>query len=136
MSAGDRCRLIVGPRTTSTCLNTWRLPRRSRWTTRHLSGAVLAEAINFPTCAALSGDGEFLVAGTAGGEVWLWQVADRAPVLAVKAHGGPVYGVSLSGDGRLLATGGEDGTVRVWEAPAGRLLVTLRGHVGGVRSLG
>src|SRR5438128_129296 len=28
------------------------------------------------------------------------------------------------------------GTVRVWEAPAGRLLVTLRGHVGGVRSLG
>src|SRR5713226_9224109 len=30
----------------------------------HLSEAVLAEAFNFPSCVALSGDGAYLVAGT------------------------------------------------------------------------
>jgi hypothetical protein len=51
----------------------------------HLSEAVLAEAFNFPTCVALSGDGASLVAGTAAGEVWLWRVADRTPLLALGA---------------------------------------------------
>jgi len=70
----------------------------------HLSEAVLAEAFNFPSCLALSGDGTSLAAGTSAGEVWLWGVPDRTPVLAVKGHTSPVYSVALSGDGRLLAS--------------------------------
>ena len=98
----------------------------------HLSEAVLAEAFNFPICVALSGDGALLAAGTSAGEVWLWRVADRTPLLALEGHTGVVWGVALNADGRLLASGSGDGTVRLWEAPSGRLLATLEGHTGGV----
>ncbi len=101
----------------------------------HLSEAVLAEAFNFPLSVALSGDGAFLVAGTSAGEVWLWRVVDRTPVLAVHGHTGQVYGVALSTDERLLASGGLDGMVRLWETPTGRPLATLEGHTGAVWSV-
>jgi WD40 repeat protein len=54
-------------------------------------------------------DGAYLVAGTSAGDVWLWRVADRTPLLAVQGHTSPVYGVALSGDGLPLASGSEDG---------------------------
>src|SRR6266849_928796 len=101
----------------------------------HLSEAVLAEAFTFPICVALSGDGAFLVTGTSAGEVWLWRVADRTPLMVIQMCSGPVYAVALSADGRLLAGGSEDGTVRLWETPGGRLLATLQGHTGAVRGL-
>jgi WD40 repeat protein len=101
----------------------------------HLSETVLAEAFNYPISVALSSDGASLVAGTAAGEVWLWRVADRTPLLALQAHAGPVHSVALSADGRLLASGNEDGAVRLWEAPSGRLLDTLQAHTGGVRGV-
>ena len=98
----------------------------------HLSEAVLADAFNFPICVALSGDGASLLTGTATGEVWLWRLADRTPLLAVQGHAGPVHGVALSADGQLVATAGEDGVVRLWEVSSARLLATLQGHTGGV----
>ncbi len=105
----------------------------------HLEAAVLAEAFNFPTSIALSADGVFLAAGTSTGEVWLWRVADRMPLLAVPGHSGEVVAMALSGDGELLASGGSDGTVKLWAAqqcrnatPSGRPLATLQGHAGGV----
>jgi WD40 repeat protein/transcriptional regulator with XRE-family HTH domain len=97
-----------------------------------LSQAVLAEAFNYAISVALSGDGAWLLAGTSAGEVWLWRVADRTPLLALPGHSGPLYSVALSADGRLIAGGSEDGTVRLWEAPSGRLLATLQGHTSGV----
>jgi WD40 repeat protein len=81
---------------------------------------------------ALSADGASLVAGTVTGEIWLWRVADRTPLLTVEAHTGPVYCLSVSADGRLVASGGQDGAVQVREAPDGRLLARLLGHTGGV----
>src|SRR5262249_25453936 len=55
----------------------------------YLSEVVLADAFNFPICVSLSDDGTFLATGTAAGEMWLWQVADRTPLLAVQAHTAP-----------------------------------------------
>src|SRR5207237_7632634 len=81
----------------------------------NLSDAVLAEAFNFPFCVALSGDGVFLVAGTSEGEVWIWRVVDRTPLVAVHGHTGAVYGLALSADGRLLASGGEGRRVTLWD---------------------
>src|SRR5712691_219242 len=101
----------------------------------HLSEAVLAEAFNFPICVALSDDGAFMVAGTAAGEVWLWRVADRTPVLAAQRHAGPVHCVALSRDGRVLASGGEDGTVQLWDAATGQQSATLHGHTSVIRSV-
>jgi hypothetical protein len=101
----------------------------------HLSQVVLTEAFTFPLSVALSGDGAFLAAGTSAGEVWLWRVADRTPLLGLQGHTGPVYGVALSADGRLLASCSWDGTVRLWETEGGRLLASLEGHTGEVRSV-
>jgi WD40 repeat protein/transcriptional regulator with XRE-family HTH domain len=98
----------------------------------HLSDAVLAEAFNFATAMALSGDGSSLAVGTNAGEVWLWRVADRTPLLAIKGQTGIAFGVGLSADGRLLAASTEVDLVRLWEAPSGRLLNTLHAQAGGV----
>ena len=55
----------------------------------HLVEAVLAEPFDHAVCSALSADGKYLAAGMLNGEVRLWRVADRTPVLAVAAHPGP-----------------------------------------------
>ncbi len=99
----------------------------------HLAEAALAEPFAFPDSVALSADGGLLAAGTSTGEVRLWRVADRMPLLALPGHRGMVCSVALSADGGLLASASQDGTdPRLWEAPSGRLLATLQGHSGAV----
>jgi hypothetical protein len=93
----------------------------------HLVESVLAEAFDYPIPVALSADGAYLAAGTSGGEVRLWRVADRAPILSVPGHSGGVWAVALSPDGWLLASGGLDGAVGLWEVSSGAALRTLRG---------
>jgi WD40 repeat protein/transcriptional regulator with XRE-family HTH domain len=100
-----------------------------------LADTVLAEAFNFPTSVALSADGARLVAGTSDGEIWLWQLPDRRPLLAVRAEGGPIWALAMSTEGDSLVSGGADGKVRLWEASSGRPLVTLEGHIGEVRGV-
>src|SRR6478672_7841230 len=100
-----------------------------------LHQAVLVEAFNYPASVALSADGAYLAAGTTTGELCLWRVADRTPLLSVQGHTSAVWGVALSADGRLLASGSFDGMVRLWETASGRLLATLEGHTGAVRGV-
>jgi WD40 repeat protein/transcriptional regulator with XRE-family HTH domain len=101
----------------------------------HLVDVVLAEAFPPPFRVALSGDGRLIAVGTSTGEVWLFRVADRAPLLAIHAHTGSVWGVSLSTDGRLLATGSDDGMVRLWATGTGRALRAMEGHTNAVRGV-
>ena len=49
------------------------------------------------------------------GTVKLWNVAESRVLSTIKAHSGPVWGMSISHDGKLLATGSDDGKVRVFE---------------------
>jgi WD40 repeat protein len=101
----------------------------------HLVDVVLAEAFPPPFRVALSGDGTLMAVGTSTGEVWLFRVADRAPLLAMHAHTGSVWGVSLSTDGRLLATGSDDKMVRVWATDTGRAVCAMEGHTNAVRGV-
>jgi WD40 repeat protein len=125
-----------------------------------LSESLLPEAFDFLFSVALSVDGAFLAAGTTQGELRLWRVADRTPLLAVQGHTSAIYGLALSANGRLLASGASDGTVRLWEAPfavgadessparpacsrhstaappsGGRLLATLQAHTCAIYGL-
>jgi WD40 repeat protein len=105
-----------------------------------LAGADLVEspvtdAFNFTRSLAISPDGTYLAAGTANGEVRLWRVADRTPLLAVQAHASMVFGLAISPDGHLLASGGADGRIRVWGVGDGRDMGTLVGHAGMVYGL-
>jgi WD40 repeat protein/transcriptional regulator with XRE-family HTH domain len=98
----------------------------------HLAQSVLAEDFYNVFSVAFSADGSFLAAGTIDGEVRLWRVADRTPILSAHGHSGLIFGLALSGDGHLVASGGPDGTVKLWEAPSGQLLATLHGHTSQV----
>jgi WD40 repeat protein len=105
-----------------------------------LVGAELVEspatdAFNFTRSLALSQDGTYVAAGTANGEVRLWRVVDRTPLLAVQAHTSMVFGLAISADGGLLASGGADGLIRLWRIADGALAGTLVGHAGMVYGL-
>jgi WD40 repeat protein/transcriptional regulator with XRE-family HTH domain len=98
----------------------------------HLAEAILADVFSLPLSVALSGDGEFLAAGTSTGEVWLWRVGDRTLLARFAGHTGSVRSVALSADGQLLVSGSEDGTLRLWETSTRRVLAILDGHTGQV----
>jgi WD40 repeat protein len=66
-------------------------------------------------CLAISPDGQFLVAGAAEPNVYIWKPADPEPVATLPGHGDGATGVSFSPDGKLLATGGTDRQLRIWE---------------------
>src|SRR5438445_729653 len=135
LSRGDLCRLDLARLVLRQAYRAGVEAQDASLAGAYLSEAVLAEAFNFPLSVALSGDAASLVAGTAAGEVWLWRVADRTPLLAVQGHTGPVHGVAVSADGRLLASVSDDGTIRLWEANSGRPLATLQGHTGPVHGV-
>ena len=98
----------------------------------HLAEGVLADAFSLPVSLALSADGALLAAGTSGGEVWLWRVADRSLLLALRGEPGAVEGLALTADGRVVASGDAGGTVRLFDTSTGQLLAALQGHRSGV----
>jgi eukaryotic-like serine/threonine-protein kinase len=58
--------------------------------------------------------GEFLVVGTYGGGIVLWNTITFEEVRRWSAHRGAIRGISFSPDGRLMATSGEDQVIRLW----------------------
>jgi WD40 repeat protein/transcriptional regulator with XRE-family HTH domain len=100
-----------------------------------LSESVLANAFDYGVCVALNGNGSFLAAGTASGEVQVWQVAGRIPILSIQAHTGGIYGIAISSDGKLLASGSVDTTLKVWDVESGKLQATMKGHTGTIHSV-
>ena len=79
-----------------------------------LSETMLGEAFGAVSSIAVSADGRYVAAGTASGDLRVWRLVDRVPLLAVHGHNGGIWGVALSADGRLLASGSLDGTVKLW----------------------
>ncbi len=67
--------------------------------------------------------GGILAAGSASGEVELWEVetGDRIGTLR---HGTAVYGLAFSPDGTVLASGSDDQVIRVWEVATRRQVAT------------
>jgi predicted ATPase/WD40 repeat protein/transcriptional regulator with XRE-family HTH domain len=101
----------------------------ARLTGSRLVQSVLAEAFDQIVSVALSADGALLAGGASNGEVCLWRVADRTPIMALPGHAGITYAVALSADGRRLASGGGDGLVKLWDAGSGACLATMAGHI-------
>jgi WD40 repeat protein len=84
---------------------------------------------------AFSPNGDLLAAGTAGGEIHIWQTQSNIQLRVFKGHKNWIRCVTFSPNGKLLASGGGDHTVRIWDITTGQCIKTLIGHKNWVREV-
>jgi len=90
-----------------------------------LDTALFAQQFGAAMCASLSADGSFLVVGTISGEVRVWRLSDRTPLMLVHQPTGAAWDVAISSDGaRVVSCGGDSGVL--WSPWDGRDPIVLR----------
>jgi WD40 repeat protein len=69
------------------------------------------------TATAITHDGGFAVAGSAGGQLRIYDLRSpkNAPAFITDAHSRSISTVSISDDGQLVASAAEDGSLRFWK---------------------
>jgi WD40 repeat protein/transcriptional regulator with XRE-family HTH domain len=100
-----------------------------------LAKSVFTDSFSSIFAIALSPNGERLAAGTASGEVRLWDTASTRPIHTLRGHTEWVRSVAFSPDGNMIASGSEDMTIRLWDANTGKCLRTLKEHESRVYSV-
>jgi len=101
----------------------------------NLTKCIFTDTFGSVPAVAVSPNGEFLVAGTANGEIRVWQMSDGTPLLTCHGHSDWVRAITFSPVGTLLVSSSDDHTVRIWEASTGRCLNILQGHTNRVRAV-
>jgi WD40 repeat protein len=91
--------------------------------------SVFTDTFGSVNSVAFSPNGELVAAGTANGEVRLWQVSSGKPLLTCDAHSNWVYSIAFSPDGNILACGSDNQTLHLWDVNSGQVLKTFQGHV-------
>jgi WD40 repeat protein len=86
------------------------------------------------TVAYASG-GEFIVSGSANGEIAVWEVSPSDKCLRqFGGHGGAVLSIRVFGD--KIFSSSEDRTIRIWELSTGHALMSiLNGHAAPINSI-
>lgn len=72
-----------------------------------------------PTCAALSGDGRWLVVGCEDGKVRVLSVSSGDEVAVCAGHTDAVTFVGITPDQERIVSGAKDGTTRTWKLTGG-----------------
>ena len=69
------------------------------------------------TATAITHDGGFAVAGSAGGQLRIYDLRSpkNAPAFITDAHSRSISTVSISNDGQLVVSAAEDGSLRFWK---------------------
>jgi WD40 repeat protein/transcriptional regulator with XRE-family HTH domain len=98
-----------------------------------LEKSVFTDTFGTILSVAFSPNGKLLAAGTATGEVRIWEVASRIPYMMWQAHKDWIRCVAFNLDGKILASSSSDHTVKLWEVSTGKLIATLEGHTARVR---
>ncbi len=111
--------------------------QRANFVETEFSGAMFTETFGRILSLAFSPDGTHLAAGTATGEVRIWQAKTGQPVLTCRGHSNWVQSIAFSPDGRLLASGSTDRTIRLWDAAGNseHCLQILSGHSKSIRAI-
>jgi WD40 repeat protein len=76
----------------------------------------------------LSGDGKWLVTGSADKTARLWELATGKQVRVFAGHASGIESLALSADGKWLVTGSWDKTARLWELAGAKEIRVFRGH--------
>ncbi|HEY7315875.1 MAG TPA: protein kinase [Gemmataceae bacterium] len=91
------------------------------------------DGVRAPVSAfAFRGDGAALAAGSSGGLLKLWSLADGKELRSWTAHSSAVQAVAFSPDDRLLATASDDRRVVLWDPATGKKVRELSRHDGPV----
>jgi WD40 repeat protein len=69
---------------------------------------------------AISADGKYLAAGDHKGRLYVWSLADKKQILAIRAHDSRLTVMAFSPDSDKLATTSYSGEVRIWNIPDGQ----------------
>jgi eukaryotic-like serine/threonine-protein kinase len=77
---------------------------------------------------AWSRDSRFLAAGTANGQVTVWQAEDGKKVSSTQMHASAINALDWSPDGCRLASGSRDRTVKVWDPATGAELIAFSAY--------
>ncbi|MEX0716716.1 MAG: protein kinase [Planctomycetaceae bacterium] len=105
------------------------------WSSDLLAEPIVLKHAQAIQSLAFSPDGTRLASASNDAVARIWNVADGAPVAALRGHEDVLSSVAYSRDGRQLVTGSYDRTARVWNAATGEAVQTLRGHSGWVRAV-
>ena len=100
-----------------------------------LAASVFTDTFGSIYSIAFSPNGNLLAAGTANGEIRLWNISSGTTLPACQGHASWVRSVAFSPDGRTIASGSEDQTLRLWDTTTGQCLKTLQGHTDRVYSV-
>jgi len=76
-------------------------------------------------CLALSPDGKRLAAGSADGNAYVYNLADKKLLETIDQHNGWILDVTFSLDGTMLATASTDRAAKVWKVEDFSLMQTL-----------
>ncbi len=69
------------------------------------------------------------------GEVMVWDVKSRKPVLTLSTGEGPAFCLAFSPTQKLLAVGGADGVARLWSHETGELHTECEGHTAAIHGV-
>lgn len=100
-----------------------------------LTGSVFTDSFSEIWGVVFSPDGQLLAAGTANGEIHLWQTANGQLYDVFKSDIARIWSVVFSPEGHILAGGTANQTVCLWDARTGQVRHTLRGHTQMIRSV-
>ncbi|WP_437754587.1 TIR domain-containing protein [Sorangium sp. So ce1389] len=100
-----------------------------------LAGCAFTQTFGIVLSLAFSPDGSTFAAGTADGEIRVWDSETGNQVLICTGHAGWVSAVAYTPDGARLVSGSWDRTVRVWDSASGLPVLVLSGHTDKVRSV-
>jgi WD40 repeat protein len=81
-----------------------------------------------------SPDGHFLVTGSNGGDVRLWQANPLRHLALIGRHKTRVKAVAFSPDGRRVISASDDKTMALWDVGARRLVAQIGSHSASVAS--
>jgi WD40 repeat protein/GTPase SAR1 family protein len=96
---------------------------------------VFSETFDLILSVAYSTDGKLLAAGSASGDVIVWELSRGRQMFVLHGHTNWTRAVAFNSESNVLASGSGDLTIRLWDLNTGECLKILRGHNDWIRSL-
>ena len=101
----------------------------------HFASTVFTNIFGNILSVTFSPHKNLLAAGTATGEIWIYETPTGTPLLSLPGHTDGVWSLAISPDERILASSSDDRTVRLWDLTTGECLKIVSEHTNRVRSV-